>query len=60
LKSEGLIEVGSAIRRHAQFAPDGTNVDFVMVLDKKVSMRTYERGVEDETLACGTGRSQQP
>lgn len=47
---------GGKIRYHKKFAPGGTNVDFVKVLDKKsIKLRTYERGVEDETLACGTG-----
>ncbi len=49
-------ELGRLIRHHAVFAPKGTNVDFVQVVDKKnVRIRTYERGVEDETFACGTG-----
>ncbi|MBC7186553.1 MAG: diaminopimelate epimerase, partial [Calditrichaeota bacterium] len=48
--------LGRTYRQHAAFAPRGTNVDFVQVVDKhNVRMRTYERGVEDETLACGTG-----
>ncbi len=49
-------ELGREIRFHADFAPAGTNANFVTVLpDHKVAIRTYERGVEDETLACGTG-----
>ena len=48
--------IGGQIRYHKRFAPYGTNVDFVEVLDNKsIKIRTYERGVEDETLACGTG-----
>lgn len=48
--------LGSHIRNHGEFSPDGTNADFVKIIDKKnISIRTYERGVEDETLACGTG-----
>ncbi|WP_027185050.1 diaminopimelate epimerase [Desulfovibrio inopinatus] len=47
---------GSAIRFHERFAPAGTNVNFIRVEDSThVSLRTYERGVEDETYACGTG-----
>ncbi|MES2660812.1 MAG: diaminopimelate epimerase [Verrucomicrobiota bacterium] len=47
---------GSAIRNHTAFAPAGTNANFATVLaPDHISIRTYERGVEDETLACGTG-----
>ncbi len=49
-------ELGRVLRYHKEFSPDGTNVDFVTVIDRKnVKLRTYERGVEGETLACGTG-----
>jgi diaminopimelate epimerase len=48
--------LGSEIRHHALFAPAGTNVDFIRRnAEAGISVRTYERGVEDETLACGTG-----
>jgi len=51
-------EQGRAIREHSQFAPAGTNVNFVQVLRPDlIRVRTYERGVEGETLACGTGVS---
>jgi diaminopimelate epimerase len=47
---------GKAIREHAAFAPAGTNANFATVLSPgHIEIRTYERGVEDETLACGTG-----
>lgn len=47
---------GSALRRHAAFAPKGTNANFAQVVGPStLSLRTYERGVEGETLACGTG-----
>jgi diaminopimelate epimerase len=49
-------ELGRVLRHHKEYSPHGTNVDFVTVIDKKnVKLRTYERGVEGETLACGTG-----
>jgi diaminopimelate epimerase len=48
--------LGAQVRRHAAFAPRGTNVNFVQRLQgDAVALRTYERGVEAETLACGTG-----
>lgn len=49
-------DMGREIRFHPDFAPAGTNANFISVRpDKVVVIRTYERGVEDETLACGTG-----
>ena len=50
-----VVDVGRALRNHRAFAPKGANVNFVSVGPDSVRLRTYERGVEDETLACGTG-----
>jgi diaminopimelate epimerase len=48
--------LGRRIRNHSRFKPDGTNVDWIARNpDGSLAMRTYERGVEAETLACGTG-----
>ncbi len=56
LEEYPVVEQGRALRYHEAFSPEGTNADFIRVLgDALISMRTYERGVEDETLACGTG-----
>jgi diaminopimelate epimerase len=51
-----VVDVGQAIRHHREFMPEGANADFLRVLDEHtIDVRTYERGVEDETYACGTG-----
>jgi len=56
LGSFDVEEKGKAIRYHPEFQPEGTNADFAKVLDKgHIQVRTYERGVEQETLSCGTG-----
>jgi len=56
LRDVDVQEVGSSVRRHRDFAPAGTNVNFMQILPEgDLSVRTYERGVEAETLACGTG-----
>lgn len=53
-----VLQLGPEIRRHAHFGPRGTNVNFVQVLGTNhIRVRTFERGVEGETLACGTGVS---
>ena len=56
LESVDIRGIGSAVRFHELFAPKGANVNFLSRRgDRQISIRTYERGVENETLACGTG-----
>jgi diaminopimelate epimerase len=56
LENVDILKDGAALRYDAEFAPKGTNVNFVEVTGSGViAIRTYERGVEGETLACGTG-----
>ncbi len=51
-----VVAQGKMIRYHRLFSPQGTNANFMRVLGPDlIELRTYERGVEDETLACGTG-----
>lgn len=55
-ESQNIMDIGRKIRFHPFFSPKGTNVNFVQVLSKdSIRIRTYERGVEGETDACGTG-----
>lgn len=56
LEKTDILRLGAALRYHTHFAPKGTNANFVGELpDGSIVIRTYERGVENETLACGTG-----
>ncbi len=55
LESLNVKNEGAKYRNHSLFAPSGTNVNFIQISNEIVHMRTYERGVEDETLSCGTG-----
>jgi diaminopimelate epimerase len=50
-----ILEDGREIRYDARFEPHGTNVNFARLLKKELYVRTYEKGVENETLSCGTG-----
>jgi diaminopimelate epimerase len=56
LANTDIVRLGRALRQHEHFAPWGTNANFVSELPGgAIAIRTYERGVEGETLACGTG-----
>jgi diaminopimelate epimerase len=50
-----VVKKGAAIRNSPAFAAEGINVNFVQQADGRLIVRTYERGVEDETFSCGTG-----
>lgn len=50
-----VVKIGKEIRNNKKLAPVGSNVNFVEIIKDSIHIRTYERGVENETLACGTG-----
>ena len=54
LEEENLAFLGKEIRNHPLFYPEGVNVNFIQLKEEGIYVRTYERGVEGETLACGT------
>lgn len=56
LWSADIVPLGRAIRNHPDLQPQGANVNFVVIRDRQsIEVRTYERGVEAETLSCGSG-----
>lgn len=55
IETTDVVTIGKQIRYNPKFAPIGTNVNFVQITPEGIIVRTYEKGVEDETLACGTG-----
>ncbi len=55
IQTTDVVGLGRQLRHHPVFAPAGTNVNFVGRSADGLAIRTYERGVEDETMACGTG-----
>ncbi|MEJ6695657.1 MAG: diaminopimelate epimerase [Chitinophagales bacterium] len=52
---EDILKQAHAIRYNERFKKEGINVNFIVIKEDQIHIRTYERGVENETLACGTG-----
>jgi diaminopimelate epimerase len=55
LPGEDFVQIAKGIRYNDEFTAEGINVNFISGKDNSIEIRTYERGVEDETLSCGTG-----
>ncbi|HRS53956.1 MAG TPA: diaminopimelate epimerase [Bacteroidales bacterium] len=55
LNNLNVVKLGKSIRNSKQFKKEGINVNFAEIINKDLFLRTYERGVENETLSCGTG-----
>ncbi len=56
LEATEVFDLGQQTRHHSDFKPAGTNANFIRIHSQElIEIRTYERGVENETLACGTG-----
>jgi diaminopimelate epimerase len=55
IEAVNVFHEGRELRHHADFSPKGTNVNFVEIQNARLRVRTFERGVEDITMSCGTG-----
>lgn len=56
IDNQDIVQIARPIRYSARYGPEGANVNFVQITGKaQIKVRTYEKGVEDETLSCGTG-----